>query len=89
MVRALFVINLLCSLVGLYVVLIIGRVILSWFPANPNGPRGQVVRVVMMLTDPVLVPVRRALPLAGPLDLSPLVVLLFLQFVVQKLLLRC
>lgn len=82
-------INLLCSLVGLYTFLIIGRVILSWFPANPNGPMGQVVRVVMMLTDPVLVPVRRALPLAGPLDLSPLVVLLFLQIVVQGILLRC
>jgi YggT family protein len=83
------VINLLCSLVGLYVVLIIGRVILSWFPANPYGPMGQVVRIVMMLTDPVLVPVRRALPLAGSLDLSPLVVLLFLQIVVQGILLRC
>ncbi|MEY4874491.1 MAG: hypothetical protein RJB41_1193 [Actinomycetota bacterium] len=50
---------------------------------------GQVVRIVMMLTDPVLVPVRRALPLAGSLDLSPLVVLLFLQIVVQGILLRC
>ena len=89
MARALFVINLLCSLVELYTFLIIGRVILSWFPANPNGPMGQVVRVVMMLTDPVLVPVRRALPLAGSLDLSPLVVLLFLQIVVQGILLRC
>jgi uncharacterized protein YggT (Ycf19 family) len=37
----------------------------------------------------VLVPVRRALPLAGPFDLSPLVVLLFLQIVVQGMLLRC
>ena len=81
--------EILCNLVGLYVVLIIGRVILSWFPANPNGPLGQVVRTVMMLTDPVLVPVRRALPLAGPFDLSPLVVLLFLQIVVQKWLLGC
>jgi YggT family protein len=83
------VINLLCSLVELYTLLIIGRVILSWFPANSNGPLGQVVRIVMMLTDPVLLPVRRALPLAGQLDLSPLVVLLFLQIVVQGMLLRC
>ena len=82
-------INLLCSLVELYTFLIIGRVILSWFPASPNGPLGQVVRTVMMLTDPVLVPVRRALPLAGPFDLSPLVVLLFLQIVVQRMILGC
>ena len=81
--------EILCSLVGLYTYLIIGRVILSWFHANPNGPLGQVVRIVILLTDPVLLPVRRALPLAGPLVLSPLVVLLFLQIVVQGLLLRC
>jgi len=81
--------EILCKLVDLYIYLIIGRVILSWFPANPNGPLGQVVAVVMKLTDPVLVPVRRALPLAGSLDLSPLVVLLFLQIVVQGMLLRC
>ena len=82
-------IEILCYLVGLYVILIYGRVILSWFPANPNGPLGQVVRIVMMLTDPVLLPVRRVLPLAGSLDLSPLVVLLFLQYVVQGKLLSC
>ncbi len=82
-------IDILCSLVGLYTYLIIARVILSWFPANPNGPLGQLVNVVMKLTDPVLLPVRRALPLAGSLDLSPLVVLLFLQNVVQGMLLRC
>jgi YggT family protein len=81
--------EILCSLVDLFILLIIGRVILSWFPASPNGPLGQVVNVVMRLTDPVLLPVRRALPLAGPLDLSPLVVLLFLQIVVQKWLLGC
>lgn len=82
-------IRILCSLVGLYTYLIIGRVILSWFPANPNGPLGQLLHVVHLLTDPVLVPVRKVLPLAGPLDLSPLVVLLFLQIVVQGMLLRC
>ncbi len=81
--------EILCALVGLYTYLIIGRVILSWFPANPNGPLGQVVRIVLMLTDPVLVPVRRAMPRVGTLDLSPLVVLLFLQIVVQGILLRC
>ncbi|WP_428390325.1 YggT family protein [Lichenicoccus sp.] len=38
------------------------------------------------LTDPVLAPVRRVLPLFGNIDLSPLVVLLLLQYVVSPLL---
>jgi len=33
--------------------------------------------------------VRRAVPLAGPLDLSPIIVILFLQIVVQRLILNC
>jgi uncharacterized protein YggT (Ycf19 family) len=70
--------ELLCQLVSLYVLLIIIRVISSWFPANPNGPFGQIIRSV-----------RRAVPFAGPLDLSPIIVVLFLNIVVQQFILGC
>ena len=53
--------ELLCQLVSFYVLLIIIRVISSWFPANPNGPFGQIIRLVFRATDPVLLPVRRTL----------------------------
>ena len=81
--------ELLCQLVSLYVLLIIVRVISSWFPANPKGPFGQIIRLVFRATDPVLLPVRRAVPFAGPLDLSPIIVVLFLNIVVQQFILGC
>ena len=81
--------ELLCQLVSLYVLLIIIRVISSWFPASPNGPFGEIIRLVFRATDPVLLPVRRAVPFAGPLDLSPIIVVLFLNIVVQQFILGC
>ncbi len=38
------------------------------------------------VTEPVLAPVRRVLPLFGNIDLSPLVVLLLIQYVLSPLL---
>ena len=59
--------------------MVYARVILSWFPANPTGVFGQISRVIYQITVPVLLPVRRALPLVGPLDLSPIVVVIGLS----------
>ena len=82
-------VGVLCQLVDLFVVLIFVRIVLSWFPVDPRGPVGQVSRIVAAVTDPVMEPVRRMMPSLGPLDLSPVVVLLFLQIVVQGLILGC
>jgi YggT family protein len=58
--------------------------ILSWVaPAGPN-PGMEVLR---RITDPLVRPVRRVIPLIGGVDLSPLVVLIGLQ-VLKMLLLR-
>lgn len=69
--------------------LILARVLLSWFPINPNGPMGQVMRWIFVATEPVLAPIRRSLPPFGGLDLSPIVVLLVLSLVVQRIILGC
>ena len=53
------------------------RVILSWVAPDPSNP---VVRVVIQITEPLMAPVRRLLPDMGGLDLSPLIVLLGVQF---------
>ena len=82
-------IELLCGVVNLAVLAIIARVILSWFPIGPTSPFAPIVRIVFQITETMLGPVRRVLPLAGPLDLSPIVVILFLQIVVQRLILNC
>ena len=56
-------------------VLVLGRVLISW--VDPTG-RGVVARFLIDTTEPFLGPIRRMLPATGGLDLSPLLVLLFL-----------
>lgn len=80
--------QILCLAVWLYVVAILLRMILSWFPPS-DGVVGDANRYLWRITEPVLGPVRRALPPLGGLDLSPLVVLLVLQIVVLDLILGC
>ena len=61
-------------LVGLWL-LILGRVLMSWF--DP-GRSNQVSRYLVQATEPILAPVRRFLPQNGTFDLSPIIVLLVL-----------
>lgn len=56
---------------------VLARVILSWVAPDPYNP---VVRIVVQLTEPVMAPARRLLPPMGGLDLSPILVLLAIQF---------
>jgi len=83
------IIQLLCGITQLAVLAIIARVILSWFPIGPSSPFAPIARAIFQITETMLGPVRRAVPLAGPLDLSPIIVILFLQIVVQRLILNC
>ncbi|HEV8536383.1 MAG TPA: YggT family protein [Candidatus Limnocylindria bacterium] len=53
------------------------RVITSWIP-NARLPF-RLGEFVWNVSEPLLSPIRRALPLAGGLDLSPLVALLAIQ----------
>ena len=69
--------TIVCSLIQIYVLLLVVRVVMSWFPISPNGPAETVAGFLYMVTDPVLVPLRRLLPPvrmgAMALDLSPIV----------------
>lgn len=60
----------LSGLVGL----VFASVILSWVSAG-----SQIQYLVSLLVDPLLAPIRKALPNFGALDLSPLALLLILQ----------
>ncbi|HUQ78032.1 MAG TPA: YggT family protein [Patescibacteria group bacterium] len=57
-------------------ILVLGRVLLSW--VDPVG-RTTAGRFVISMTEPLLGPIRRALPPTGALDLSPLIVLIVLS----------
>ncbi|MBC8099538.1 MAG: YggT family protein [Armatimonadetes bacterium] len=65
----------------LYLLIIIARVLLSWFP---NLDRHEpMVRVIFGMTEPVLRPVRNILPYTGiPLDFSALVVAMIVQVLI-------
>jgi YggT family protein len=63
-------------------VLIFARVLLSW--VDPTG-RGRVAAFVIQMTEPILAPVRRALPRTGTFDLSPLIVLIVLGVLLRTL----
>ena len=71
--------NLICLLLQIYMLVIFGRVLLSWFPLDPNGLMATVGGFLHLLTDPVMKPVQRTLPpvrLGGfALDLSAIVVI--------------
>jgi YggT family protein len=60
------------------------RVIMSWVPLKLPFGLGEFVFAV---TEPILGPIRRALPIAGGMDFSPIVAFLLIQ-VVQAVLLR-
>ena len=68
-----------CLLLQLYLYAIFGRVLLSWFPLNPNGAVATVAGFLYTVTDPVMNRVRRILPAARfggmALDFSPVVVI--------------
>lgn len=67
--------------------LLIARIILSWVRPDPYNPTyGWAVRLVYDVTEPILGPIRRALPSLGGLDFSPLIAYL-LASVLQRLLL--
>ena len=62
--------------------LIFGRVILSWVPTRlPWGLND----FIFSVTEPILAPIRRALPMAAGMDFSPLIALVLLQLLEQLL----
>jgi YggT family protein len=65
--------------------LVIGRVLLSWFNPRFEGPIG---RFLFETTEPLLAPIRRVLPQSGMMDFSPLVLMLVLGVIVRLVLLR-
>ena len=71
--------ELLRLLLTLYIILIIVGVILSWVGHNVRHP---IVPLVFQLVDPVLAPIRRVLPALGGFDLSPLVAIIGIQFLI-------
>jgi YggT family protein len=72
-------VDLLCSLISVYYIVLLARVFLSWFPLQPGTAMASIASVVYQLTEPVMGPVRRIIPSIGMIDISPIVVFIGLQ----------
>lgn len=70
----------------LYLLLLLCRIALSWFPVAPDGPMAKVQRFLFSITEPVLAPIRALIPPvrfgATGIDLSPLIVLFGLSILI-------
>jgi YggT family protein len=69
--------HLVSVIVGIEVILILVRVLLSWFPGiDPWNP---LVRALRSVVDPVLYPFRQLLPSFSGIDLSPILAIVVLD----------
>lgn len=73
----------ICWALNIYLIIIFARILLSWFPLDPNGAMATVAGFLYTVTDPILGPLRRAIPPvrigAAALDLSPIIVILVIS----------
>jgi YggT family protein len=71
------------TLVGLYIIVVIAAVVVSWLVAfgvlnTHNSAARTIIRILDALTEPVFRQIRRIVPPLGGLDLSPMLVILAL-----------
>jgi YggT family protein len=77
----------LCTALNLYLLVLVARAILSFFPTRPGTGLASFQHFLAQLTEPVIAPVRRVIPPAGMFDLSFLVVFIALEIVLTAM--RC
>jgi len=69
----------------IYMWIVIGTALLSWVNPDPYNP---IIRFLRAITEPVFGPIRRLIGYRlGPIDISPLIVILAIIFT-QKFLVR-
>jgi YggT family protein len=71
--------SIICALLQIYFLVLIGRLILSWFPVRPGTAMASIASVLFELTEPILGPLRRVIPPLGMFDLSPIVAFIGIQ----------
>ena len=64
-------------LADLLTMLILLRMILSWFRHDAHG----LMNLLYQATEPILAPIRRAIPAFGVYDISPIVAILLIKIV--------
>lgn len=76
--------HILHVLINVYLIVLFARAVTSWFPPpRPGTPFAFVAQLLRDLTEPLLAPLRRVIPPAGPFDLS-FMVLFFILLILQS-----
>ena len=78
-----------CRLLQAYLIVLVARIIMSWFPIEPNSGLATVYGFLHNVTEPVLGPLRRVIPPIGMggmgLDLSPLIIFFAISVLLRAL----
>lgn len=78
-----------CYALNFYILILLVRIVLSWFPMSDRGAMASIQRFLYAVTEPVLGPLRSILPpvrMGGvALDLSPLIVLVVLNLITARI----
>ena len=72
-------VSVLCQVLALAIFV---RALMSWINPNPGNP---IVRFLNDITEPILAPLRRVIPMVGMMDLSPLIAMIVLSYAGQIL----
>ena len=72
--------NVLIRLLQIASILFIARALLSWIRIGADSPFAGIVDVIYRITEPVLAPIRKVLPQLGGIDLSVLIVILVINY---------
>ena len=73
-------IGIVSLLFDVYSLILLARVLVSWFQVDPYSP---LMQWLYRLTEPVLAPILRLLPPAGAIDFSPIVAFILIIVVKQ------
>ncbi len=77
------IVNLLFLVLQIFQFILLARVLLSFFPDIDRN--NSIVQLLYDITEPILRPIRSALPQTGMVDFSPLVVFLGISVLMQIL----
>jgi len=77
-----FLLNIIRYLCELLTLVIIARVIISWFSPSPTN---RLAIILYQVTEPFLAPLRRIIPRVGMFDFTPFVAIIILRLIVSLL----
>jgi uncharacterized protein YggT (Ycf19 family) len=79
--------RLFCTLISAFQLALLIRALLSWFPVRGDSVVGKIARIAQQITEPVIAPLRKALPFlqTSGLDLTFLLVVFGVQILKGKI----